>query len=46
MSKKKIPVPALEKEEYICPSASWCDITGLIRFDAEDCVLRSSYDEV
>ena len=46
MSKKKIPVPEPEKEEYICPSASWGDMTGLIPFAAEDSAERSSYDEV
>lgn len=48
MSKKKknIPVPQPEKEEYICPSASWGDMTGLIPFAAEDSDQRSSYEEV
>ncbi len=45
MSKKKIPVPEPEKEEYICPSASWGDMTGLIPFAAEDGIQRSSCDE-
>lgn len=46
MSKKKIPVPEPEEEMYICPSASWGDVTGLIPFAAEDSVRRSYYDEV
>ena len=35
--KKRIPVPDPENdEEYICPSASWGDMTGLIQYAAED----------
>jgi hypothetical protein len=45
MSKKKIPVPEPEEEGYICPYASWGDITGLIPFAAGDSVQLSSYDE-
>ncbi|MCR4796798.1 MULTISPECIES: hypothetical protein [Ruminococcus] len=44
--KKKIPVPEPEKEEYICPSASWGDMTGHIPVAAEDSVQRDSYDEM
>ena len=46
MSKKKISVPEPKEDGYICPYASWGDITGLIPFAAEDSVLRSSYDEI
>ncbi len=46
MSKKKIPVPEPEEEEYVCPSASWGDKTGLTPFAADDSVQRSSYDKV
>ena len=46
-SKKKIPVPDPENdEEYICPSASWGDVTGLIPYSAEAGIERASYDEV
>lgn len=43
--KREIPVPEPENDkEYICPSASWGDITGLIPFAAEDSAQRGSYD--
>ena len=46
MSRKKheIPVPRPGDEaEYICPSASWGDMTGLIPYAAAD---RSSCEEL
>lgn len=49
MSRKKreIPVPDPENdEEYICPSASWGDITGLVPFAADDGNQHGSYEEV
>lgn len=46
-NKKKIPVPEPEnEEEYVFPSASWGDMTGLIPYAAEDREERSSYGEV
>ena len=48
MSKnKKIPVPEPESDdEYICPAASWDNMTGTIQYSAEDMMERASYDEV
>lgn len=49
MSRKKreIPVPEPENaEEYICPSASWGDITGLVPFAAENSDQHGSYSEI
>ena len=46
-NKKKRPVPDPEDdEEYICPSASWGNTTGLTPYSAEDSIERASYDEV
>lgn len=46
-NKKRIPVPDPENdEEYICPSASWGDTSGIIPYSAEDSIERASYDEV
>ena len=47
MSRKKreIPVPDPEDdEEYICPSASWGDMTGLIPYAAGDKADRLAYE--
>ena len=49
MSRKKreIPVPDPENdEEYICPSASWGDITGLVPFAAVDSTQSGAYEEI
>ena len=43
---KNIPVSEPEKSEYICPSASWGDMTGLIPFAAEDSAECSSCEGV
>ena len=44
--KREIPVPNPENdEEYICPSASWGDITGLVPFAADDGNQHGSYEE-
>jgi hypothetical protein len=44
-NKKKIPVPDPEDdEEYICPSALWDDMAGLIPYAAEGRSDRASYD--
>ena len=45
--KREIPVPVAESDvEYICPSASWGDMTGLIPFAAGESTQQSSYKEV
>lgn len=45
-NKKRIPVPEPEsEEEYLFPSASWGDMTGLIPFAAEDNAQRLAYEE-
>ncbi|MBR6997156.1 MAG: hypothetical protein IKH96_14250 [Ruminococcus sp.] len=49
MSRKKreIPVPDPENDkEYICPSASWGDITGIIPLAAGDSTQSGPYEEV
>ena len=40
------PKPKNDKNEYICPSASWGEMTGLIPTPAEDVDERDSYDEI
>ena len=47
MSRKK-EKPSLEKPEleYVCPSASWGDMTGLIPSGGADEQERSSYQEI
>ena len=45
--KREIPVPDPENaEEYICPSASWGDITGIIPLAAGDSTQSGPYEEV
>ncbi len=45
--KREIPVPDPENDkEYICPSASWGDITGLVPFAAENSDQHGSYSEI
>ena len=49
MKRKKndIPVPEPDKnEEYLCPSASWGDMSGLIPYNAADSTSESSCREV
>ena len=50
MSKKtrKIPVPDSEadKSEYICPSASWGDMTGLRPYAVENKDALDAYGEI
>ena len=44
---KKIPVPDPEnEEEYICPSASWDDMAGLIPYVTENRSEGASCEEV
>ena len=48
MKRKKndIPVPEPDKnEEYLCPSASWGDMTGLIPYNAAEDTSESSCRE-
>lgn len=35
-----------DEEEYICPSASWGDMTGLLPNPAEDVDKHDPYDDV
>ena len=44
MKKKKTPESG--KLEYVCPSASWGEMTGLLPTPAEDANERDSYDEI
>ena len=47
LSRKKLEIPVPDPEndkEYICPSASWGDITGLVPFAADDGNQHGSYD--
>ena len=45
---KKIPVPEPERNglEYVCPSASWGDMTGLIPSGLENGCEIDSYEDV
>ncbi len=45
---KKIPVPEPERNglEYVCPSASWGDMTGLIPSGLENGSEIESYEDV
>lgn len=43
---KKKPSDENAPNEYICPSASWRDMTGLIPVSAENTDERGSYDEM
>ena len=43
---EKRPIDDKEDVEYICPSASWGDMTGLIPVSAADSAERDSYDEI
>lgn len=46
--KKHIPVPEPEKQEleYVCPSASWGDMTGLIPADTDTDGSAESYGDL
>lgn len=46
--KKSIPVPDPEKQglEYVCPSASWGDMTGLIPTGESDDKVDEAYKDV
>ena len=46
--RKNIPVPDPEKQdlEYVCPSASWGDMTGLIPAETGDDSSRGSYSSL
>ncbi|MBR6384551.1 MAG: hypothetical protein IKS03_00260 [Ruminococcus sp.] len=44
--RKEIPVPEKKREEYICPSASWGDMTGLIPNNPEKKDSEESYRDV
>lgn len=46
--KKSIPVPDPEKQglEYVCPSASWSDMTGLIPAGDNDDPVDEAYKEI
>ncbi|SEL45387.1 hypothetical protein SAMN02910353_02649 [Ruminococcus sp. YRD2003] len=46
--KKSIPVPEPEKQEleYVCPSASWGDMTGLIPAGECDDKVDEAYKEL
>jgi len=48
MNYKKIPVPEPDKNDlkYVCPSASWGDMTGLIPAGLENYSELSSYEEM
>lgn len=49
MNKKKknpIPEPEMQELEYVCPSASWGDMTGLIPANPTDKAERDSYKEI
>lgn len=50
MSKKTrnipVPDPKSDKSEYICPSASWGDMTGLIPYAAENKDELNAYSEI
>ncbi|MBQ8182017.1 MAG: hypothetical protein IJ010_08645 [Ruminococcus sp.] len=48
MNYKKIPVPEPDKNdlEYVCPSASWGDMTGLIPAGSENHSELLSYEEM
>lgn len=45
---KKIPVPEPDRQEleYVCPSASWGDMTGLIPANPTDKETRDNYQEI
>lgn len=45
---KKIPVPEPDKQEleYVCPSASWGDMTGIIPANPTDKETRDNYREI
>ncbi len=45
---KKIPVPEPDGQEleYVCPSASWGDMTGLIPANPTDKDTRDNYREI
>lgn len=46
--KRKIPVPeAIDPElEYVCPSASWGDMTGLIPANNDPQTISPEYEEL
>ena len=46
--KKSIPVPDPDKQglEYVCPWASWCDMTGLIPANTGDDPADESYGDL
>lgn len=48
MNYRKIPVPEPDKNnlEYVCPSASWGDMTGLIPAGPENHSELLSYEEM
>lgn len=45
---KNIPVPEpnTQELEYVCPSASWGDMTGLIPANPTDKNTRDSYQDI
>ncbi len=45
---RKIPVPEPDRQglEYVCPSASWGDMTGLIPANPTDKETRDNYQEI
>lgn len=45
---KNIPVPEPDTQEleYVCPSASWGDMTGLIPANPTDKDTRDSYQDI
>lgn len=45
---KKIPVPEPENQglEYVCPSASWGDMTGLIPANNDPQTISEEYEEL
>ncbi|MCM1528620.1 MAG: hypothetical protein NC093_01325 [Alistipes sp.] len=48
MNKKKIPVPEPDTEgmEYLFPSASWSDMTGIVPANNDPQTISESYEEV
>ena len=46
MNSKNRPVPDREPPEYICPSASWGDMTGLIPCALNDDSEINSYENI
>lgn len=41
-----VPEPDIQELEYVCPSASWGDMTGLIPANPTDKDTRDSYQDV